>query len=332
MFPALAGPIILVVTTLHLFVYSGIVLWGGAVEVGQHPGQIEDLYDLNNFNSYAEGAVTMFQVLVVNDWHAIAHVFLFADRCSSPYIVFPFFIAGNLIGVSIMLNVLTAFFVESFVTKMEEKAEGEGEPTTTIQKDKDFSFISERPIRRVSSVVGSSAHDSDTENEHRHNSGDIDSEASSDLFEFDIYERQGFDTIMQSIQSHDHDFVQQVCNYLEVFESLSPGRESVGYLICDQTTLDRFGNHRFRTKAIGFLRDDELNVVVSDMHSELMALSSRPTFSNDRALVRTFSHRLDQSKVLEISAAMLQQHPAVSIFVSRTRRESGAPNTPAIPE
>lgn len=292
------------------------------MEVGDHPGEIEDLYDLNNFNSYAEGAVTMFQVLVVNDWHAVAKVFLFAERCSSPYIVFPFFIAGNLVGVSIMLNVLTAFFVESFVTKMEEKHEGEGEVATTTQKERNFSLVSERPLRRVTSTI----HDSDSE-------GDIDSESSSDLYEFDVFERQGFDTIMQAVSgAQSPDFAQQICGYLEIFESLSPGRESVGYLICDQSTLDRFGNHRFRTKAAGFLRDDELNIVVSDMHSELMALSSRVTFKNDRALVRTFPHKMDQSKVLEISAALLQQQPAISIFVSRTRREPGPASPPPIPE
>jgi len=328
-FPALSGPTILVIGSIHLFVYFGLALWGGGVKVGTHPGEVEDLYDLNNFNSYAEGAITMFQVLVVNDWHAIAKVFLFAERCSSPYIVYPFFIAGNLIGVSIMLNVLTAFFVESFVTKMEDKHEGESEVATTKQKERDFSIVSERPLKRISSsVAGSSAHDSD--NDER---GDEDSETSSDLYEFDIYERQGFDTIMQAVSgAQSPDFARQVCGYLEVFESLSPGRESVGYLVCDQSTLERYGNHRFRTKATGFLRDDELNIVVTDMHSELMALSARASFQNDRALVRTFPHKMDQSKVLEISAAILQQQPAVSIFVSRTRREPGLTNPPPIPE
>lgn len=109
--PALLGPIALVLTMLHIFVYIGMAFWGGAIEVGVLD-QITPLYDLNNFNSYLEGMVTMFQVLVVNDWHAIAEVFLYANRCSSPTIVYPFFILGNLFGVSILLNVITAFFVE----------------------------------------------------------------------------------------------------------------------------------------------------------------------------------------------------------------------------
>lgn len=228
-----------------------------------------------------------------------------------------------------MLNVLTAFFVESFVTKMDDKAE-ENELAHTKQKERDFSIVSERPLRRITSAVWGSTNDSDTEDD-RH--GDLDSEASSDLYEFDIYERQGFDTIMQAVSgAQNPDFAQQICGYLEIFESLSPGRESVGYLICDQSTLERFGNQRFRTKAVGFLRDDELNIVVTDMHSELMALSSTASYSNDRALVRTFQHKLDQTKVLEISASLLQQHPFISIFVTRTRRETGTSSQPSIPE
>jgi hypothetical protein len=150
--PALAGPVVLVATTLHIFVYVGMAIWGGAVHVGSHQGEITYLYDLNNFNSYQEGVVTMFQVLVVNDWHAIAEVFLYADRCSSPYIVYPFFIIGNLVGVSIMLNVLTAFFVESFVTKLQESGADATDSMTTVQKDRDFNIHTSEntSVRRVS--------------------------------------------------------------------------------------------------------------------------------------------------------------------------------------
>ena len=112
--PAMAGPVILVLTVLHVFVYLGIALWGGAINVDAlaQNANIAPLYYLNNFNSYTEGLVTMFNVLVVNDWHAIAQVFLYADRCSSPWFVYPFFICGICFGVFIMLNVITAFFVE----------------------------------------------------------------------------------------------------------------------------------------------------------------------------------------------------------------------------
>ena len=66
--PALAGPIVLLVTTLHGFCYFGMVLWGDQIHVGSYGENITPLYDLNNFNSYQEGLVTMFQIIVVNDW------------------------------------------------------------------------------------------------------------------------------------------------------------------------------------------------------------------------------------------------------------------------
>jgi hypothetical protein len=52
--PALAGPLVLVVSTHHLFVYLGMAIWGGAIEVGAHEDVLTPLYDLNNFNSYWE--------------------------------------------------------------------------------------------------------------------------------------------------------------------------------------------------------------------------------------------------------------------------------------
>jgi hypothetical protein len=88
-----------------------------------HDDEIEPFYDLNNFNEYTSGLLTMFNIFVVNDWQAIAGVYLnCAEKLSSPYIVYPFFVIANLVGVNIMLNVFTAFFVGAFVTKVEDKS------------------------------------------------------------------------------------------------------------------------------------------------------------------------------------------------------------------
>lgn len=107
--PSLAGPVFLVLSTVHVFVCLGIVLWGDAIDVDQlsQSKDLEYLYYLNNFNSYSEGLVTIFNVLVINDWHQIARVFLFADKCSEPYVVYPYFVSVVLVAVGIMLNVIT---------------------------------------------------------------------------------------------------------------------------------------------------------------------------------------------------------------------------------
>ena len=91
-----------------------MTLWGGYIDptVLRSNTILTPLYYLNNFNSYTEGLVTIFNVLVVNDWHAIAEVFLYANKNSSPLLVYPFFVATLCCGVFIMVNVITAFFVE----------------------------------------------------------------------------------------------------------------------------------------------------------------------------------------------------------------------------
>lgn len=322
--PALGGPVILVISTVHIFVYLGMALWGGAVEVGAQEGEIEELYDLNNFNSYHEGAVTMFQVLVVNDWHAIAEVFLYATRCADALIVYPFFISANLIGVSIMLNVLTAFFVEGFVTKLNNDKDAPAEATATMHKEKELIIdSSERPGKRVSTTSKSLTKSSRSAPYTRDDQDDAsDASSPSEMFEFDVYEREGFDKIMQTVagvSQYEADIARQVCHYLEVFESLSPDRETVGYLVCDQQTLERFGNRRFKTKAIGFLSESKLHETVTEMHTELLALAPRTGLqAQDRSLVRTFPHRRDPGKTLEISASLLRRNPALSLFVDKT--------------
>ena len=100
-----------------------------------------------------QGMVTMFNVLIVNDWHAISEVFTYASWHSEPYIVYPFFVLGNLISVSIMLNCVTAFFVGAFVAKLEEEdTEESSEIRVVRQKAKQFTIdASSRSLRRINS-------------------------------------------------------------------------------------------------------------------------------------------------------------------------------------
>ena len=105
--PVFAGPLILTLSAVHIFCYVGMSLWGGSIEVGSIEG-ISPFYDNNNFNTYHGGLLTMFQVLVVNDWNQVAKVFL---SVNNGRVVYPFFICGNIVGVSILLNIFFSFFI-----------------------------------------------------------------------------------------------------------------------------------------------------------------------------------------------------------------------------
>lgn len=107
-FSVLLGPLILLSLYIHIFVYIGLAIWGGKVVVGQSPSGVPVNYDLNNFNSYGSGLVTVWNIMIVNDWPTIAKVFI---GISPRWVVMCYFICANLILVCLLLNVLIAFFV-----------------------------------------------------------------------------------------------------------------------------------------------------------------------------------------------------------------------------
>jgi hypothetical protein len=248
-----------------------------------------------------------------------------------------------------MLNVLTAFFVESFVTKINEDSDdnigstdrGRGgaptdaAPTTpTRRKDgNDFTIQTpenSRSVRRISSSTSSlfEAHQQEASFDAGVG-GEVDfydSDGSdSGFYEFDVYEREGLDKIMQTVAGvgasapyYNSEFARQLCDYFETFEGLASGREPVGFLVCDQFTMERFGNRRFQSLSVGFMEASDLHQIVSDMHSELLALASR---IQDRSLIRTFHQG---NRVFEISATLLRRHPALSLFVTRARASPAA--------
>lgn len=101
------GPLMLLIFATHFYCYVGMLLWGGKIHVGTIP-DIEPFYDLNNFNSYLEGLLTMFNILIVNDWYQIAKVY---EYISEEWIVYTFFISALIICVVILLNVFLSFFI-----------------------------------------------------------------------------------------------------------------------------------------------------------------------------------------------------------------------------
>ena len=331
--PSLAGPLMLVLSVIHIFVYIGIALWSGSIDV-EALLQKEDLtpfYCLNNFNSYTEGLVTMFNVAVVNDWHAIAAVYAYAERNSSELVVYTFFVSALCFMVFLMINVITAFFVETFVTKTNEPPEESShaaEEKVSASNSFRIQNSENKSVRRVHSMEANDYPDDESDPLIDPNTS-INSTASSTSTEifasFDIYEREGFDNIMRTVagttDEEQEAFARSVCNYLERFESLTSGREKVGYMVCCQQSLNRFGNRRFQTLARNFLTDYTLHQVVSDMHSELLALTStRKNSFGNRCLVRTFPEKDElSSRHLEIAATLLRQQPAATLFSSRIR-------------
>ena len=157
----------------------------------------------------------------------------------------------------------------------------------------------------------------------QHDGSESSSETSAEIFQFDVYEREGFDQIMRTVAGASDEqeaFARSVCDHLEIFESLTPGREKVGYMVVCQSTSNRFGNRRFQTSSEGYLDADLLHRIVNDMHSELLVLTSRKN-SGNRKLTRSFPHQSDPSRSLELVASLIRHRPAVSLLVSRIKQQ-----------
>lgn len=94
--------------------------------------------------------------------------------------------------------------------------------------------------------------------------------------------------------------------------------EKVGYMVCCQQSMNRFGNRRFQNNAMDYVKEETLQRVVGDIHSELLVLSTSSKF-NGKALFRRFPHKSNGSTELEIAASLLRYQPAVTLLVSRIR-------------
>jgi len=118
--PGIVPPMLLLFSTIHVLCYVGMLIWAGSVSDEQSGRGGNDFYYLNNFNSYSEGLVVLFNILVVNDWHQIALVFTH-KHVGPEWIAYTYFIGVNLFVVNVMLQVLTAFFINLFFLEQEDE-------------------------------------------------------------------------------------------------------------------------------------------------------------------------------------------------------------------
>ena len=123
------GQLALVCCCAHILVYVGMASWRPlpVVVPSASSSPSSSLYYLNSFDSYGEGLVTVFNIVVVNDWQMIAEVYLDVSTRTQ---VYAFFIVANLLLSLILTNLLTAFFVSSFMAAKNNAEQKQKQVTT----------------------------------------------------------------------------------------------------------------------------------------------------------------------------------------------------------
>merc|ERR1712196_326873 len=75
----------------------------------------KDGYFTNNFNDVVAAYVTLFELMVVNQWHILTSGFVILTNESARL----FFLAFHLTAVVLMLNIFVAFILEAFLMQLQ---------------------------------------------------------------------------------------------------------------------------------------------------------------------------------------------------------------------
>jgi len=301
--PAFIGPLILTASAVHIFCRIGMHLWGGKIHVGTIE-EISPFYDYNNFNSYVGGLITMFQVLVVNDWNQIAKVFV---SLGHPWLVYTFFMSGNIVGVSILLNIFLSFFIGAFITPTPDSDEKKGiysvlgSMTTGVHLDQLMS-MSVRNNKQFNN------YDLLTPEDMGNNVTDL-------VGDMHLSERQDFDNIMRAAIGEEDDeakTVENLSHILELFEKLTPSSEKVGFLVCN--FVHRYGNRRFQQMINKYMSDEAMHEMIEVMSNEINTIIDEH-HQGEKIIQRIFED--DRGGVLEIKCSTFDEDNSIVLYVAR---------------
>ena len=124
----LLGPlnnlIVVMMTIFYVFAQVGMVFFGGQIKENSteiiHDSSIPDNYYLMNFNDLMSSIITLFVLIVVNNWYVI--VAMCVDIKGGNTLYRYFFVVFYYFGVIIGLNIIIAFAIDMYaaVLRLEE--------------------------------------------------------------------------------------------------------------------------------------------------------------------------------------------------------------------
>ncbi|XP_020702089.1 two pore calcium channel protein 1 isoform X1 [Dendrobium catenatum] len=118
--PSLMPYLGIIFCVLCIYCSVGVQLFGGIVNAGNAILETTDLFQddylLFNFNDYANGMVTLFNLLVMGNWQTWMQSY--KDLTGSSWTLI-YFVSFYLITVLLLLNLVIAFVLEAFFAEME---------------------------------------------------------------------------------------------------------------------------------------------------------------------------------------------------------------------
>jgi len=98
----------------YVFANIGMLMWAGKITTVSKQAEdptIPSLYYLMNFNDFPSSLVTLFHIMVVNNWFITCNMYCDVVGSNYPQV---FFILFWVVTVLIMLNLVIAFMIEIY--------------------------------------------------------------------------------------------------------------------------------------------------------------------------------------------------------------------------
>lgn len=132
--PAAKNIFLIMFCTMYFFTILGNQLFGGKIYAG-NPLLANSTFEIsnyhpNNFNDYFSGFVTLFELLVVNNWFVLAEGFVLVTETKWARL---YFVAFYVIGNIVLLNLVIAVTIDAFLG---EYAKNHSNPLPSPSKDK----------------------------------------------------------------------------------------------------------------------------------------------------------------------------------------------------
>ena len=169
----LLGPlnnlVMVMLTILYVFAQIGSLLFGGQIREDSpeiiHDSSIPDNYFLMNFNDLMSSMITLFALIVVNNWYVIVAMTVDVKAGATAYRYY--FIIFYYFGVIIGLNIIIAFAIDMYaaVSRLEE------------QKDNNKSYLLKLADKHSRAIKRRKMREEETDSENEESD---DSESSSD--------------------------------------------------------------------------------------------------------------------------------------------------------
>ena len=101
-------------TIFYTYGFIGQLIWGGKVQVmsaQQEDASIPDLYYLMNFNDFGSSMLTLFHIMIVNNWYFTCNMYIDISKNLVPQF---FFISFWVFTVLIIFNLVISNVIEIY--------------------------------------------------------------------------------------------------------------------------------------------------------------------------------------------------------------------------